>query len=329
MENRSIIRLILLVGLFMLIPGFSNSAPEKSELIQEIRFFSGSPAAGGVWYGLSVGITQIFEKSIPGLKTHLVPGGAGGSPISVDEGESNAGLSTLGIILDAQEGLPPFKKAYGNLRLLGNLYDHIFQIIVLKNSGINKISDLKGKVISPGIKGQYSEFRFKKLITLYNMDPEKDVKIVSLGFGDTVSSMKDGFVDCLASVAPFPMPAIIDLATSREIRFLDIDQVQLKKFCEMVNGLLPGVYPSSKISLKGKYNDIKTAFTPLNIIVRSDLPEDLVYKMTRALAENLKSLEEVSPLMKGFEPSNLGKKLSPKTRFHPGAEKYYRERGWK
>lgn len=329
MKNRSIIKLILLVGLFMLIPGFSNSAPEKSEVIQEIRFFSGSPAAGGAWYPLSVGITQIFEKSIPGLKTHLVPGGAGGGPISVDEGESDTGLSTLGIILDAQEGLPPFKKAYGNLRLLGNLYDHIFQIIVLKNSGINKISDLKGKVVSPGIKGQYSEFRFKKLITLYNMDPEKDVKIVSLGFGDTVSTMKDGFVDCLASVAPFPMPAIIDLATSREIRFLDIDEVQLKKFCEMVNGLLPGVYPSSKISLKGKYNDIKTAFTPLNIIVRGDLPEDLVYKMTKALAENLKSLEEVSPLMKGFEPSNLGRKLSPKTRFHPGAEKYYRERGWK
>jgi hypothetical protein len=230
MRNKSISRLIVLVGVLMFIPGFSNSASEKSDVIQEIRFFSGSPAAGGAWYPLSVGITQIFEKSIPGLKTHLVPGGAGGGPISVDEGESNIGLSTLGIILDAQEGLPPFKKAYGNLRLLGNLYDHVFQIIVLKNSGLNKISDLKGKVISPGIKGQYSEFRFKKLITVYHMDPEKDVKIVSLGFGDTVSAMKDGCVDCLASVAPFPMPAVIDLATSREIRFLDIDEVQLRNF---------------------------------------------------------------------------------------------------
>jgi len=329
MRNKSIMILILLAVLFIFIPDDSKSASEKSEVKQEVRFFSGSPAAGGVWYLLSVGITQIFEKSIPGLKTHLIPGGAGGSPISVGEDQSQMGLSNLGPMLDAMEGLPPFKKAYGNLRLLGNLYDHVFQLIVLNNSGINRITDLKGKVISPGIKGQYSEFWFKKLITLYNMDPEKDIKIVSLGFGDTASAMKDGFIDCLATAAPFAMPAVIDLATSREIRFLDIDEVQLKKFCETVNGFRPGVYPSSKISLKGKYNDIKTVFTPLSIMVRAELSEDLVYKMTKALAENLKSLEEVSPLMKEFELQNLAREISPKTKFHPGAEKYYRERRWK
>lgn len=334
--DKMIIWLVTLLWLLMFIPSYSDRASAKEEkagretpVKQELMFFSGSPSAGAAWYLLSVGITQIFERSIPGLKTSLIPGGAGGGPISVGEGRSQAGLVNLGPLLDAYEGLPPYKKPYGNLMLSANLYDHFFQIIVLKNSGINKITDLKGKIVSPGIKGQYSEFWFKKLLKVYNIDPDKDIKIVSLGFGDTVSAMKDGAVDCLATAASIPLPAVEDLAMARKINFLNIDEVELKKFCETVNGFQPTIYPASKMPYKGEYNDTRTACVPLSVMVRTDLPNDLVYKITKALAENLKDLEQVSPPMRGFEPKNLAREISPKAKFHPGAEKYYKERGWR
>lgn len=329
--RKDIFRLIILVALFTFVQYHSSSASGKEEIPikQELRFFSGSPAAGGLWYLISVGITQIFERSIPGLRTSLAPGGAGGGPISVGEGQSAAGLVNLGAFLDAQEGLPPFKKAYGNLMLLANLYDHVFQIIVFKDSGINKITDLKGKIISSGIKGQYSEFWFKKLLKVYNMDPERDVKIVNLGFGDTVSAMKDGRVDCCASAASMTNPGINELAASRNITFLSIDDAELKTFCETVNGFRPGIYPGSKVPHTGKYSDFKTAFMPLSVMVRADLPEDFVYKMSKALAENLKDLGQVAPLLVGFEPKDLAREISPRAKFHPGANKYYKEKRWR
>ena len=320
--------LMVVLPLITAFPNYSHAQKQGEASVKELKFFSGSPAAGGVWYLLSVGITQIFEKSIPGLKTSLIPGGAGGSPISVGEGGAQAGLANLGPFLDGQEGLPPYKKAYGNLRVLATLYDHVFQIIVLKDSGINKIADLKGKVVSPGIKGQYSEFWFKKLLSIYGMNPEKDVKIVSLGFGDTVQSMKDGKVDCLATAAPIPMPSVEDLATARDIKFLSIDNEQLKTFCATVNGFEQGVLRANKIPFKGKHTDVMTAFLPLVVIVRADLPDEVVYRMAKSLAENTKSLETISASLRGFDPKDLARRLGPKAVFHPGAVKYYKERGW-
>ncbi len=327
--------LVILLGVLMLTPGYSDRAWAKEEkagketpVKQELKFFSGSPSAGATWYPLSVGITQIFERSIPGLKTSLVPGGGAGGPITVGEGKADSGLVTLTILLNAYDGLPPFKKAYTNSMLVANLYDHFFHLVVLKDSGINKITDLKGKVISPGPKGQFSETCFRELLKVHNINPDKDVKIVSLGFADATESMKDGTVDCFASVSP-PNTAVEDLSMARQIKFLDIDDVMVRKFCETLSGFQPTVWPASKLSYKGIDKDVKTVTTPVSIIVRTGLPNDLVYKMAKALAENLKQLDQVSPPMRGFEPKDLSRDLSPKAKFHLGAEKYYKERGWR
>ena len=161
------------------------------------------------------------------------------------------------------------------------------------------------------------------------MDPAKDIKIVSLGFGDTTDSMKDGKVDCLATAAPIPMPSIEDLSTARKIKFLNIDNEQLKTFCATVNGFQPGILTAKKIPYKGEHSDITTAFLPLSVMVSADLSEDLVYKMTKALAENIKDLGQMSSSLRGFDPKSLARSISPKAKFHPGAVKYYKERGWK
>ncbi len=332
MRNKSIIGVVELFGIIvslMFFPGYSDSAPEKVEVKQELKFFSGSPSAGGAWYVLSVGVTRILEKSIPGLQTSLVPGGAGGGPISVGEGNAQTGFVNLGPFLDAQEGIYPYQKAYDNLRLLGNLYNHVYQIAVLKDSGINKIPDLRGKIVSTGIKGQAAEFSFKKLLKIYNIDITREIKFVFLGFNDSVEALKDKKIDCWAQPNSLPTPATEDLAMSREIKFLSIDDPQLQEFCSTVNGFRPGIVLGNKIPYKGKYDDLKTAFMPLSVMVRADLPEELVYKMTKALAENLKDLAPVSVSMRDFEPKNLARDLSPKAKFHPGAERYYKERGWR
>jgi hypothetical protein len=161
------------------------------------------------------------------------------------------------------------------------------------------------------------------------MDPDKDVKIVSLGFSDTVSAMKDGRIDCLASAASMTQPGIIELGASRKIKFLNIDEVELKKFCETINGFRQIIYPASEIPHKGKFSDIRTCSMPLSVMVRADLPGDLVYKMAKSLVENLEDLGQATPLMRGFEPKNLAREISPKAKFHPGAEKYYKEKGWR
>lgn len=306
----------------------SKTASGSAQMPSELRFFSGSSASGGAWYGLSVAINQIFEKNVPGLKTSLIPGGAGGGPISVGEGQSDAGLVNLGPLLDAQEGLPPFEKKYTNLRLVANLYDHVFQIVVLKDSGINSIQDLKGKTVCPGVKGQYSEFWFKQVLQIYGMDPDKDVKISNLGFSDAAEAMKNGQVDAIVSAAPLPLPAVTDLAMARNIKLLPFDKAELATIEKEMNGFTATVYPKDKIPYKGDFTDLDTALMPLSIMVRADLPDDLVYQMTKALAENITDLEHVSSQFKGFDPKSLARDLSPKAVFHPGAEKYYKEKGW-
>ena len=323
MEKRIIILLMVVFGwAFLSTNGMAQVKPQEIS----IRFAAAEP--GGVWYPLAVGVSEIMKESIPGLVVSIEPGGGFGATLKVGEKKCEVGFSLGGTAMDAIGGVKPFPKAFPDIRSIGTLYIHYLKVAVIKGSGINGIKDLKGKKVSTGPKGQVSEYWAKVMFEIYGLDPSKDLTIRSLGFTDTIQSIKDGHLDAFFIGVPNPFPPMVDLSYARPITLINFEEDKIEAFCKKVKGFVKAVIPKKDLQhYKGVDSDLMTAGTPLVITTHVDVPEDLIYKMTKAMTEKVGKLEGVSGAMRGFNPKNLA--LDVGVPLHPGSLKCYKELGWR
>jgi TRAP transporter TAXI family solute receptor len=322
MKKRNIILSIVAFGLALLpTVGIAQVKPKEISL----RFAAAEP--GGAWYPLAVVVSEIMKEKIPGLVFSIEPGGGFGSAMKVGGKKAEVGFSTGGTVMDGIKGIKPFPKAFPDIRAIATLHLYYLQVAVLKGSGINSVKDLRGKTVSVGHRGQMSEYWAKTMLELYGIDPSKDLTARNLGFTDTIEGMKDGHLDAYFLGIPMPYPPMMDLSFARPMALLNFDEDKIDAFCKKVEGFAKVVIPKKDITYKGDYADLMTAGTPLVIITHTDVPEDLVYKMTKAVTERVTKLEDVSAAQRGFNPKNLA--LDVGIPFHPGALKRYKELGWR
>ncbi len=303
---------------------WAEGAAEPASGGRTLSFYSGSP--GGGWYPIAVAISDIWAKRIPGLSfTHADAGGAG-NIVAIDEGKADVAISTSASIGDGAVGNPPFKQRTTNVRALASFNPELYTIFVWKSSGIERLADLRGKRLAPLPRGYTAEVITRRVLNAVGATYDDLGKVDFVGLAEAVSLMKDGHIDAMANAfAPKGDPNITELSIQRPIRALEIPAEVRQK----VSAASPGVY--SAVLPKGSYNgvdsDVNVLGFSLALAVSADLPEDLVYQMTKYLAENWSDVQLVSERFKEVQPQELARP-NVGVPFHPGAAKYYREQGW-
>ena len=118
------------------------------------------------------------------------------------------------------------KDVITNVAVLGCLYPEICQLIVTGDSGIESVADLAGKSISIGDIGSGVETNAKQILAAYGLTVD-DIKAEHLGFSDSAEAVKNRSIDGFFVTAGIPNTAVMDLATSREIKLIAIDGEQM------------------------------------------------------------------------------------------------------
>jgi len=299
-------------------------APAPAPQPAVLNFYSGAP--GGSWYPLAVAIGDVWQKNIPDLTITHSPGGGVANVIAVDKGDGDIGITTSVSVGDGLLGNPPFEKTMPNQRTLAGLYPSFLTIAVWKDSGIEKLEDLKGKRLSPGIKGYTSEALTKAVLAAVGLSYDDLKKVEFVADEDAANLMKDGHLDAMTDMsASVKDPSMVELSISREIRILEVPANVLSALQAKSPGLFSAVVP------KGSYNgvdaDVPIIASRMACIVNPAVDEDLVYQMARTLAENwVSDMQPVSKALAGVQPQDLANECG--VEFHPGAAKYYREVGW-
>ncbi|NWF91886.1 MAG: TAXI family TRAP transporter solute-binding subunit [Syntrophaceae bacterium] len=276
---------------------------------------------GGSWYPLGGAIADAIQKEIPGVTLTVAPGGGVANVEAVEFGKCDIGFSNSSSGVDAIYGRPPFKQKITNMRQLANLYPQYFQIVVLEDSGIKSVSDLKGKVISPGPKGHTGEFAARQVLEIYGLSYKDMSKVHHVGYSDTVALMKDGHCDGWMLCTTIPAASIMDLASSRKIRLISLPEDKIKAMQKLNAGYIPRLIP--KGTYQGVDYDVHGFGFFTHLIISAKLPDDLVYKITKTMAKNLPRFGDVVKDMKGVTPKDLA--LDIGIPFHPGALKYFKE----
>jgi hypothetical protein len=303
--------------------GFSSTGEStgKEEAIN-LRFMA-APQSGS-WYPLAVGITEMLKKNMSNLaQVSIEPGGGVANIVGVNQGQAQMGFSQAAPFVDGLNGNPPFQEKMENIRYMLSLFPHKTHIVVLKDSGIDSIEDIRGKRINVGTKGLLTEDLAARILKAYGMTYDDMASVQNLSFADSIEQMKDGRLDVLFWTVPVPFAVLTDLSQSKDIKLLPIPEDKRQELIKQNPGLVDTVIESG--TYKGVDEDIPTIQSPLIMLAHKDAPEELVYQTTKTVAEGLEELKAIDPSLKPVKLEDLPKDIGAP--LHPGAERYFKEIG--
>jgi len=221
----------------------------------------------------------------------------------------------------ALNGEKPFEKKY-DLRGVVFNYGSELNLIVPKNSPIKSVADIKGKKISMNASGSGVSLLSMQMVKAHGVD-EKDFSPVWLGSNEIVAAIKDGSIDGGFIGASIPVPAIVELASQKDIRLVSLDEQVVDNVVAdspfYYKGLIPGG------TYKGVEEDAITIGYGVVCVTSAKTSDDIIYNMLKAIFEHKPELEAASPILKQMTLEDATKSIT--IPLHPGAEKYYKEKG--
>ena len=222
----------------------------------------------------------------------------------------------------AYTGTLMFKNPQQNLRAVASLYPEHVQLIVSADSNIKTLDDLKGKRVGVGAPGSGVEGDVQAIFQVAGLS-YNDMRVDFLDFGATTSRFKDNQIDAGFVVAGYPTASVMDLAMSKNITLLDFGDDFMKKLAAAHPYFVPSVIPANTYNRVDK--DVKTPAVMAILITHDKVSEDVIYRFTKAMFENLGDIHLSHA--KGKE-INLDSALDGLTvPLHPGAAKFYKEKG--
>jgi uncharacterized protein len=292
-----------------------------------LRMFSGPE--GGSWYPLGAAMMSVLQKKIPGISTSNGPGGGVGNCKAVDAKRADLGWTYTHTSFAAIQGLHPFDKKYDNVRHLMSLYPGVFQMAVPRDSAIKSPADMKDKRIVPGVTGFTGTVIAEQILQAYDLSFEKIKQnggtVTFVGYADSAQLLKDGHSDVYMAVTSLPQATILDLNFQPGIRLVGLDDAHMKRLLELEPGLMP--YTVAPGTYEKNDEPVLTPATVTQIVVSKDLSDELVYKIVKTLYESWPELAQVKK--KDIEDSKPDQALlGNRIPVHPGALKYYKEKGY-
>ena len=284
---------------------------------------------GGVYYPLGGGLANILSKALPGVQaTAEVTGGSVDNLKLINAGRSEIAFSMVDAALDAYKGQDKFKGTEVPVRTLMVLYPNQMHVVTIEGTGVEKMADLKGKRVSTGSGGSATEVMAFRVIEAAGLDKDKDMKRERLGVAESVNALKDRKIDAFFWVGGLPTAAVTDLGATPGVKIKLIDHADLvAKMNEKYNNLYAastikaGIYP-------GQDKDNKVAAV-WNILVTDDkMKDEDAYNIVKLIVDKKADLVAVHKEANSFTVENQVKANSP-VPWHPGAVKFFTERGAK
>lgn len=276
----------------------------------------------GTYYAFSGTVSQVLSENIPNLSFDVQSTGASKANIYlVADGEADIAIVQNDVMYYANKGIDLFDgEVVTGFSAMAGLYAEVCQIV--SKSSIASIADLKGKRVSVGDIGSGCEFNARQILEAYGIT-FNDIIVHNLSFNDSATALKDDKIDAFFCVAGAPTTAIVELATSNDIKLLGIDDTHAAKLIEKYPFYTKYDVPGG--SYKGVDSNVQTVAVVATYIVSDDLDEDLVYKMTKALFEHADDIAAGHAKGNELDPEYSVSGIS--IPIHPGAEKYYQEIG--
>ena len=311
-------RTLVVLALCVAMIGLASAA-----MAGEVKLILATGGTAGTYYPYGGAMSKIWNSKIPGMNVTAQATGASVENVRLmNKDEVELALVQSDTIDFAFNGTEAFKEKLTKMAVVAVLYPELIHIVVRGDLDINSFSGLRGKKIGVGAPGSGTEANFRQLMDVHRMGKD-DVSAQYLSFAESADQFKDRRIDAFMVTGGVPTSAIMDVATQRDIKILPIEDTMLSILTAKYPFLSSAVIPAN--SYKGVTKDVKTAAVNAVLIAHPKLSTDVVYNLTKALFEN--QAELAAAHAKGKVLSLQGAATGVSIPFHPGAAKYYKEKG--
>lgn len=309
-------------------------AAQTSKPQPQILTYASAPSVISL-YAVGAGIGSLIEKTVPGSRVTVVEGGTVSNVVRLIKNQVQIGYSKPATVLAAQKGVDkPFEKPSDEVVSVAGITSGPLHIAVEASSGIKTFDELVQKrsplKISVGARGLSSEVFFRQILETYNLTYD-DIKkwggeVRLIGTNEGIDAMRNGQIAGIATPDILPHAGITQVAQSVKINLLSLSEEVIKKLSEKY-GYARAVIPKGTYS--GVDYDVVTLDDPYIIIARKELPEDFIYEVTKAFMnpEGRKYFAAIAAPIGTVDDKQAFEMLG-QTKMHPGAEKYFREKGF-
>ena len=279
----------------------------------------------GVYFPLAGAISSIAHKKLPDIKITVESSGASVANAKlIGSGDADLAILQNDIAFYAYKGIKPiFETPVPNIRGVAVLYPEHCQIQARKDSKILSIADLKGKRVCVGPLGSGTEQNALQILAAYGLKFEDLGKVERLTAAESSDYLKDGRLDAAFYTVGVGASALVDSAISNDMVIVPVESdkadMLIKQYPFYTKSVVPkGIY-------RGVDADVPTVAVMAMLVAKAELEEDVAYKITKAIFENLADIERAHAKGKDvkLETATVGNPIP----LHPGAEKYYKEAG--
>ncbi len=338
MKRKLVFLLMLLIALSLVMTSCSSPAPvqesaeagvdsetEEVQINKDDYFITvATGPTSGLYYPIGGAFSSVIKNKL-GYKSSAQSTGASVENINlIMEGKADMAITMADAIAQAYDGTGAFegKQPMKNLRAMMGLYPNYVQIVTTDKTGITKFEDLKGKRVGIGAPNSGVELNARMMYEAHGMTYE-DSKVDYLNYGEAIDQMKNGLIDAAFVTSGIPNATVMELGVTNKIVIVPIEGEGADRLIEKYPFFVREVIPKETYNTDADANTV----TVRNImIVREELPEEVVYDLTKGIYENIadiKASHNTADKHISLENSQIGVSIP----FHPGAEKYFREVG--
>jgi len=299
---------------------------------QQVTLTWTAGGAGGGWYSIAGGIATIIKEADADIVIKVIPGGGLQNPAVVASKGAEIGWGLPFLNAAAYKGMAPFEKPLEELRALaGGMSMNYFHFYVDAESPLNSMDEIFGqkKKVRLAISqaGSSDTWVLERVLDSYKTsipDLEKaGFAFLRGNYAFQANQFKDQNADGVFTFLAIPGAAVTEASVGRKLKLIDFSESSLKHLEQF--GITKGKIPAGTYEKAANTKDVVTAVAGSVITVHKDMSDELAYRLTKAFNDNYEKARKVHSSMETYEikdgPTGCGLPL------HPGAIKYYKEKG--
>lgn len=296
---------------------------------QEKFITIGTGGQTGVYYVVGQSICKLVNRDSSTHNIKCTAPSTGGSLANINA--IKAGDQTMGVAQSdwqfyAYSGSPEYEgEKFDKLRAVFSVHPEPFTVVARADSGIKTFDDLKGKRVNVGNPGSGQRGTMEVLMKAKGWTMDDFALTSELKSAEQSSALCDNKVDAIIFTVGHPNGSIQEATTSCDSVVIPVTGAEVDKLVGENPYYATATIPSGMY--KGTDQDVQTFGVRATFVTSADVEEDLVYEVMKAVFDNFDRFKGLHPAFANLKPEEMTKSgLSAP--LHPGAEKYFKEKGW-
>jgi TRAP transporter TAXI family solute receptor len=318
----------ILLGVLLVIGALGGCSSEQGvdNNSQTINLRFPTASTTGAVYPLGAALANLWNNNIEGVNVSAEASNGGVQNLNLmADGDADISVAVTSIITEQRQGVNAFEgRPYDGVRVLTSLYANYNQVVVRKDIGFDSFRDIKGKTFAVGAPGSTMEVESKNHTLKAGLNYPDDFKAQFVGPTESLDLLRNKQIDGFFMMAGIPTAGVTEALATADAKILNIDEDIISALQAEYPWYTRAVIPAG--TYDGQDEDVVTTAIKIMLICDESVPEDVAYNLVKVMWENIDSIKATNKVVESMKIENAAQDTAG-IPLHPGAEKYYKEKG--